>query len=174
MSQGGARNSAAPRCTGAGRAAGFGRGTGIDCSSGNFPAGACGSSRCRAGVVSGQIQPGDCGSAALGPQPQGLVGNGHPAALREVLVPTQHRAGGDRNNRGVSGRTATGITDHLRCMGWGMGFGSATDVRQSPAKRQHPWALPPYPMGNRYHPQSQLHSSPGLGSRGSRFPRSWK
>lgn len=46
----------------------LGRGTGTDCSSGNFPGSSCGSGRCGDGAVSTQTQPLDCGSAPLSPE----------------------------------------------------------------------------------------------------------
>lgn len=67
-------------------------------------------------AVLGQTQPRDCGSAPLSPQPWGLTGNSHPASPQgDAVADTgdQHRAGGDRNNRGISWRRATGITSHL-------------------------------------------------------------
>ncbi|XP_039937992.1 uncharacterized protein LOC120761145 [Hirundo rustica] len=58
----------------------LGRGTGTDCSSGNFPGSSCGSGRCGDGAVSMQTQPPDCGSAPLSPVRLGL--NRGPAQSR--------------------------------------------------------------------------------------------
>lgn len=78
----------------------LGRGTGTDCSSGNFPGSSCGSGRCGDGAVSMQTQPRGCGSAPLS---------------RGVGADTgdQHRVGEDRASRGISWRRVTGITSHL-------------------------------------------------------------
>lgn len=43
----------------------LGRGTGTDCSSGNFPGSSCGSGRCGDGAISMQTQRWDCRSAPL-------------------------------------------------------------------------------------------------------------